>query len=110
MSTCWNQSINLIRIQELIVIISYMYLGWFRQCDIITYSKDVDLGIFIKDYKPELVPTFERGGFFLHLVFGKVSVFQNKYCTPTIKILNIRTPKTFAVITLKFEQDGFTKE
>lgn len=48
-------------------------LGWFRQCDIITYSKDVDLGIFIKDYKPELVPTFERGGFFLHLVFGKVS-------------------------------------
>ena len=28
----------------------------------------------------------------------------------TIKILNIRTPQTFAVITLKFEQDGFTKE
>ena len=28
----------------------------------------------------------------------------------TIKILNIRTPKKFAVITLKFEQDGFTKE
>ena len=28
----------------------------------------------------------------------------------TLKILNIRTPKRFAVITLKFEQDGFTKE
>ena len=28
----------------------------------------------------------------------------------TIKIVNIQTPKTFAVITLKFEQDGFTKE
>ena len=28
----------------------------------------------------------------------------------TVKILNIRTPQTFAVITLKFEQDGFTKE
>ena len=28
----------------------------------------------------------------------------------TVKILNIRTPKTFAVITLKFEQDGFTEE
>ena len=28
----------------------------------------------------------------------------------TLKILNIRTPKIFAVITLKFEQDGFTKE
>ena len=28
----------------------------------------------------------------------------------TIKLLNIRTPKKFAVIPLKFEQDGFTKE
>ena len=26
------------------------------------------------------------------------------------KILKIRTPKTFAVVTLKFEQDGFTVE
>ena len=28
----------------------------------------------------------------------------------TVKILNIRTPKKFAVITLKYEQYGFTKE
>ena len=28
----------------------------------------------------------------------------------TVKILNIRTPKKFAVITLKFEQNVFTKE
>ena len=28
----------------------------------------------------------------------------------TVKILNIRTPQKFAVITLKFELDGFTKE
>ena len=28
----------------------------------------------------------------------------------TIKILNIRTPKKFAVITLKFEQDSFTEQ
>ena len=27
-----------------------------------------------------------------------------------VKILNIRTPKKFAVITLKFKQDGFTEE
>ena len=26
----------------------------------------------------------------------------------TVKILNVRTPKKFAVITQKFEQDGFT--
>jgi len=46
--------------------------GWFRQCGIISYSQDVDLGIFIKHYKPEIVPTLERGGFFLKNVFGKV--------------------------------------
>ena len=28
----------------------------------------------------------------------------------TAKILNIRTPKKFAVITLKFKQHGFTEE
>ena len=27
-----------------------------------------------------------------------------------VKILNIRTPQKFAAITLKFYQDGFTKE
>ncbi|XP_053395234.1 ribitol-5-phosphate transferase FKTN-like isoform X2 [Mercenaria mercenaria] len=48
-------------------------LGWFRQCDIIPYSHDVDFGIWIKDYKPELVTAFERGGFFLKHVFGKVN-------------------------------------
>ena len=28
----------------------------------------------------------------------------------TVKFLNIWTPKTFAVIILKFEQDGFTDD
>ena len=28
----------------------------------------------------------------------------------TVKSLNIRTPEKFAVITLRFEQDGFTEE
>ena len=37
-------------------------------------------------------------------IFG----FPNFY--GTIKFLNIRIPKKFAVVTLKFEQDGFTKE
>ena len=30
--------------------------------------------------------------------------------TCTVKLLNIRTPKKFAIITRKFEQDGFIKE
>lgn len=50
-------------------------LGWFRQCSIIPYSQDVDLGIWIKDYKPDLISTFEKGGFFLKNSFGKVRMF-----------------------------------
>ncbi|XP_072260458.1 ribitol-5-phosphate transferase FKTN [Pyxicephalus adspersus] len=47
-------------------------LGWYRQCNIIPYSKDVDLGIFIKNYKPELVPAFQKAGLPLKHKFGKV--------------------------------------
>lgn len=48
-------------------------LGWFRQCDIITYSKDVDFGIWIKDHKPEIIDAMETAGLPLKHVFGKVS-------------------------------------
>ncbi|OCT97795.1 hypothetical protein XELAEV_18010025mg [Xenopus laevis] len=47
-------------------------LGWFRQCNIIPYSKDVDLGIFIRDYKPEIIPAFQKAGLQLKHKFGKV--------------------------------------
>lgn len=46
-------------------------LGWFRQCDFIPHSKDVDLGIWIKDYKEGLVDEFLRNGFTLKHKFGK---------------------------------------
>ncbi|KAL5021991.1 hypothetical protein ScPMuIL_001146 [Solemya velum] len=48
-------------------------LGWFRQCDIFPYAKDVDFGIFIKDYRPELVTAFQRVGLPVKHVFGKES-------------------------------------
>ena len=32
------------------------------------------------------------------------------FLIPTVKVLKFWTPKIFAVITLKVEQDGFTKE
>ncbi|XP_055337401.1 ribitol-5-phosphate transferase FKTN-like [Paramacrobiotus metropolitanus] len=38
-------------------------LGWFRQCDIIPYSQDIDIGIFIKDFKTNLADLFEDHGF-----------------------------------------------
>lgn len=47
-------------------------LGWYRQCSIIPYSKDVDLGIFIKDYKPDIIPAFQMAGLPLKHKFGKV--------------------------------------
>ncbi|XP_061489042.1 ribitol-5-phosphate transferase FKTN isoform X1 [Rhineura floridana] len=47
-------------------------LGWYRQCNIIPYSKDVDLGIFIRDYQPDIIPAFQKAGLPLKHRFGKV--------------------------------------
>ncbi|XP_042365899.1 fukutin-like isoform X2 [Plectropomus leopardus] len=47
-------------------------LGWFRQCSVISYSRDVDIGIFITDFKPELVAAFRDAGMTLKHKFGKV--------------------------------------
>ncbi|KAL0963213.1 hypothetical protein UPYG_G00351200 [Umbra pygmaea] len=47
-------------------------LGWFRQCSIIPYSKDVDLGIWIKDYTPDIIQAFQKAGLPLKHKFGKV--------------------------------------
>ncbi|XP_060055044.1 ribitol-5-phosphate transferase FKTN isoform X1 [Erinaceus europaeus] len=47
-------------------------LGWYRQCSIIPYSKDVDLGIFIQDYKPDIISAFQDAGLPLKHKFGKV--------------------------------------
>lgn len=50
------------------------FLGWFRQCDIIPYSKDVDIGIRIKDYREEMVTALENNGLHLIQLFGKVKM------------------------------------
>ena len=47
-------------------------LGWFRQCDTISYSGDVDIGIWIKDYSRQLIPAMQQAGFVLKHLFGKV--------------------------------------
>lgn len=62
-------------------------LGWFRQCDIIPYSKDVDLGIWIKDYKPEMVQAFEKAGLPLRFLFGKVEdSYQMAFLSGEVKL------------------------
>ncbi|KAK3091270.1 hypothetical protein FSP39_018499 [Pinctada imbricata] len=41
--------------------------------DIIPYTTDVDFGVWIKDYKPEIVDAMEKAGLQLKHLFGKVS-------------------------------------
>ncbi|XP_071117908.1 ribitol-5-phosphate transferase FKTN-like [Haliotis cracherodii] len=48
-------------------------LGWYRQCGIISYSKDIDFGVWIKNYQEDIVAAFEGRGFSLKHVFGKES-------------------------------------
>uniref|UniRef100_A0A1A7WS25 Fukutin n=1 Tax=Iconisemion striatum TaxID=60296 RepID=A0A1A7WS25_9TELE len=48
-------------------------LGWFRQCNIISYSRDVDIGIFISDFRPDIVAAFRDAGLSLKHKFGKVT-------------------------------------
>ncbi|KAF3701583.1 Fukutin [Channa argus] len=47
-------------------------LGWFRQCSIISYSHDVDIGIFITDFSSNIVTAFRDAGLSLKHKFGKV--------------------------------------
>ncbi|XP_029922022.1 ribitol-5-phosphate transferase FKTN isoform X2 [Myripristis murdjan] len=47
-------------------------LGWFRQCGIIPYSRDVDIGIFAKDYRHDIITAFQGAGLPLKHKFGQV--------------------------------------
>ena len=47
-------------------------IGWFRQCDVIPYSGDVDIGIMADDFKTDLIDAMKRVGFSLKFIFGKV--------------------------------------
>ena len=42
--------------------------------------------------------------------YNKKPHLRPRLSKPTVKILNILTPKKFAVIILEFKQDGFTEE
>ncbi|XP_046387757.1 fukutin-like [Ischnura elegans] len=48
-------------------------LGYFRQCDIIPHAKDVDIGIFAKDFKKQIVPAFVARGMALKHHFGRLN-------------------------------------
>lgn len=47
-------------------------LGWLRQCGVISYSRDVDIGVFIRDFRPDMVQVLTQAGLRLKHRFGKV--------------------------------------
>ena len=47
------------------------FLGWYRQCDIIPYSVNVDFGIFIQDFSLKIIEKMHDGGFSLLHKYGK---------------------------------------
>ncbi|KAM9841781.1 ribitol-5-phosphate transferase FKTN isoform 2-T2 [Aulostomus maculatus] len=46
-------------------------LGWFRQCSIISYSRDVDIGILIMNFRSDIITAFRDAGLSLKHKFGK---------------------------------------
>ncbi|XP_071039482.1 ribitol-5-phosphate transferase FKTN isoform X2 [Parasteatoda tepidariorum] len=48
-------------------------LGYYRECGFISYSKDVDIGIWIKDFRPEIISLFSTNDMPLIHSFGKRS-------------------------------------
>ncbi|KAM4527523.1 ribitol-5-phosphate transferase FKTN isoform 3-T3 [Odontesthes bonariensis] len=48
-------------------------LGWFRQCGVISYSRDVDIGVFIADFRSDIIAAFADAGLSLKHKFGKVA-------------------------------------
>lgn len=51
---------------------TFFFKGFFRQCNIIPWAVDVDLGIFIDDYSSEIIPNFEEAGMKLVHKFGQL--------------------------------------
>jgi len=54
-----------------------IFAGWFRQCDLIPYSRDVDIGIWITDYNDQLISSMQNNGLQLIHRFGKVRFKDN---------------------------------
>lgn len=48
-------------------------LGFYRGGDFIDHDEDIDLGVFIDFYKPEIVKEFNNKGFSLNRTFGAIN-------------------------------------
>jgi len=57
-----------------LIISSGTLLGWFRQCDFIKYTSDIDTVLPIWSFTPELMTMAPKFGFHLERVFGNSSL------------------------------------
>lgn len=46
------------------------FAGYFRECDIIAHSKDVDIGIFASSYSDKIITVMQNYGFQLKISLG----------------------------------------
>lgn len=46
-------------------------LGWYRQCGIIPHTTGVDIGIWIRDYRHDIIDEIEKNGLMLKNIYGK---------------------------------------
>lgn len=54
-----------------VFIISY-FSGYLRQCDIISYSQDVDIGVFVKDFNYQIIADMHAHHLYLKHWFGEL--------------------------------------
>ncbi|XP_046544820.1 fukutin-like [Haliotis rubra] len=48
-------------------------LGWYRQCDFIPHTKDIDIEVPIQEFSTSMIPAFLKAGFKFLSMVGKVS-------------------------------------
>ncbi|XP_033738877.1 fukutin-like [Pecten maximus] len=48
-------------------------LGWYRECDIIPHSVDIDLEMWAKDYNPQIIPDMKKAGFQFKQQLGRLN-------------------------------------
>ena len=62
----------LVVLLALVLFDGFILTGWYRQCDVIPYSQDVDIGMFIRHYDVRLIASMQLHNIPLKHLFGKV--------------------------------------
>lgn len=67
--------------------LKFLISGYYRQCDVIPYAGDVDIGIFIQDYNYNLIEHFVAANLKLKHQFGRLNEgFELSFTLNQIKL------------------------